>query len=199
MSDIDENDILEEDYTQQSSNNRKSKSSGTNATEKMTPILPTRAGFLPKPIFDDEVSATVNLVQEYVLRHNTANSTLQNHLFESVYSLFAVLAFEALNTEFARTSTFEACKLLAVQFEDVSKTFYRKDYFISSFLEYFPAQVLPEFILNSLKDIKLKDGLPIPLNAKYKKLSEKAEYKTEEKILEITVANLGDKALFYIY
>jgi hypothetical protein len=112
-------------------------------------------------------------------------------------SLFSVLAFEGLSTEYTRTSTIDACKLIAVQFENLIKTFHLKTYFINSFLQFFPGSVLPINILENLSELSTKDGVPIPLNTKYKKLSEKLEWKTEDKLLELQVANFGDKVIYY--
>ncbi len=89
-------------------------------------------------------------------------------------------------------ASFEACQLLAIEYQNTCTTFHQEGYFQRSILKYFPATQLPLVILNQLTSIGVDaKGQPINLHRKYQAMSLKKEH--ADKSDQIRTASLGEK------
>jgi hypothetical protein len=114
---------------------------------------PSRNGFLPKLVLDPKVDPNADLIK--VMLNNTLHgyNDAESWLYESIYSLYACLAFETLTQEYQRIATNDACMLLAVRFSDVMQTAHTRTYFQSKFIDFLPDRVIPEQVLQKLADL----------------------------------------------
>ena len=162
--------------------------SQTSSTSLRASVIPTKPGSIPKIIFDEAVDPSLDLIGEMIRRHNSLSPTDQKFIFESIYSLFSVLALESLSIDHARTATNEACLLICVEFENVIQTFHLKTFFQQKVMAHFTSGVFDNDLLIRLS--KLKDG---SLNVRYAKLAAKPEYAGPIKQEELRLMNLGEK------
>jgi hypothetical protein len=163
---------------------------------KFPALDPTRSGFIPVIDLDIVVDPGINLLSQFVDQHREDSRSNRKMLFESFYSLFCVLALEALNETHSKTSSFEACQLIALEYNKICKTFHLGHYHQQTILCFFQGVQLPMLILSQLTSIgKDSKGKLIALHKKYKKMSEKLE--NVDKMDNIITANLGEKVLLY--
>ena len=156
---------------------------------------PSRNGFLPKLVLDPKVDPNADLIK--VMLNNTlhGHDDSESWLYESIYSLYACLAFETLAQEYQRIATNDACMLLAVRFSDVMQTAHTRTYFQSKFIDFLPDRVIPEQVLQKLADLSNSK-----LIKKFNTLSSQQVNKNEdEKQSQIKLANLGQKVHKFQY
>ncbi len=190
----------DENQTHPTSQDLENESDQESSISPKFPILkPTRSGFMPTLDLDISVDPGIDLLSQFVDQHSEASRHNQKQLFESFYSIFCVLSFESLSESHAKTNSFEACQLLAIEYNNTCQTFHQESYFQKKILKYFPATQIPLIIMTQLTTIGHDSkGIPIPLNRRYKAMSMKKEY--SDQMDKIKTANLGDKVInLYIF
>ena len=155
---------------------------------KSSEILPMPSGFVTKIFVDPNVDPNVNLVK--IMLQSNANFTDESEtwLYESIFSFYSLLTFEALSMEYQRIATNDACMILATKFSDVMQTLHNRIYFQENFLNFLPNGVVPEHVLMKLSE--LSKG---KLNKKFTTLSSQPSHAEEVKQIELRLANLGNK------
>jgi hypothetical protein len=158
---------------------------------KSSEILPMPSGFVTKIFVDPNVDPNVNLIK--IMLQSNANFTDESEtwLYESIFSFYSLLAFEALSMEYQRIATKDACMILATKFSDVMQTLHNRIYFQENFLNFLPNGVVPEHVLMKLSE--LSKG---KLNKKFTTLSSQPSHAEEVKQIELRLANLGNKVCY---
>ena len=168
------------------------------SSQKFPILKPTRSGFMPVLDLDISIDPGIDLISQFVDQHKEVSRYNQKQLFESFYSLFCVLSFESLSETHAKTNSFEACQLLAIEYQNTCQSFHQEGYFQKSLLKFFPATQIPLVILNQLTSIGLDaKGLPISLHRKYQTMSLKKEY--ADKMDQIKQLILERKLVLYLH
>ena len=119
------------------------------SSQKFPALKPTRNGFMPDLDLDIIVDPGIDLLSQFVDLHKGDSKYNRKQLFESFYSLFCVLSYESLSETHSKRNSFEACQLLAIEYQNTCTTFHQEGYFQRSILKYFPAAQLPLVIVAS--------------------------------------------------
>ena len=149
------------------------------------------SGFVTKIILDPNVDPNVNLVKVMIQSYLNFTDESETWLYESIFSFYSLLAFEALSMEYQRIATNDACMILATKFSDVMQTIHNRIYIQENFLNFWPNGVVPEHVL-----IKLSDLSKGKLNKKFTTLSSQPSHAEEVKQTELRMANLGNKVCY---
>ena len=159
------------------------------ADPKEEAISSPRLGFLPKLVLDPKVDPHVDLIKVMFNQALNHSDDPENWLYDSIYSLFSLLAFETLSQEYQRIASTDACILLAVKFSEVMQSLHTKAYFQSKFIDLLPDRVLPEQVLAKLHALS-----NCKLNKRFNTLSsQQANIGEDEKQQQFRLANLGQK------
>ena len=148
-----------------------------------------RPGFLPAIVINSEIDPSLSLIKELCDKHQLETPENEKFLFESIFSLYALLAYGGLSSEQSRTGTWEASIPLVTHFQSVMDNIHMMAYMQKSFIDFLPGRVIPTSTLQKLSALKTTK-----LIGKFAVAGAKPENLSTAKQEEIILAQLGDKA-----
>ena len=169
-------DIDQDDEDLSQINGKFSKESSSSSEPSLRP------GFLPAILINSDFDPNLNLIQ--VLFESHRHDTLENDkfIFESIFSLYALLAYGGLSAEQSRVGTYEACLLLLTHFQRVMDNIHLMTYMQKNFIDFLPGHVIPQSTLSKLNALKSPK-----LMGKFATLGSKPENKNPAKFASSVV------------
>ena len=151
-----------------------------------------RPGFLPPIVINSDIDPNISLIKDLCDKHQLDTPENEKFIFESIFSLFALLAYGGLSAEQSRVGTWEASILLVTHFQSVMDNIHMMSYMQKSFIDFLPDHVIPASTLQKLSALKTPK-----LIGKFAVAGAKPENQSLAKQEEIVLAQLGDKAIIF--